>query len=530
MPAARGVQAKDPRGRGKSGARIAGRASSRAPAPGSPDPSDAGTCHLRHGRPGGPAARRGETGGQAGRDHRRRCCHGVPGLSIDVSKRLALFPINTRIVSEGSEPGRGSERLEAGGCDLVELAEQYGTPLYLYDQATLDANLRAYRQALSDSYPGAWGITYAGKAFLNVALAQWVLGQGLWVDCTGVGELTIAQAAGAQREQILMHGVNKSAADLTSEMVSAGTIVVDSLVELERLASMRDQAVGLVPNLWLRLRPGLAVETHSHTQTGQEDSKFGMSEAEALEAIRLCRHHDLPLTGLHFHQGSQFRDPAPIGPAIEKALDLAVALRGKGDWLPEVLCPGGGWGVPYAEDDLPFPAIRTYVDFVAQRLAEGCRRRNLPLPKLQLEPGRSLVAQAGVALYRVGYVKYTAHQRWVLLDGGLADNPRPALYGSGYTALPVQGPGRSSGALAWLAGPYCESGDILIRGLPFPEVEPGELVAVPMSGAYQLSMASNYNGACKPAVVWLRGGASHLVQRREEPGDLLRRDIALEAV
>jgi diaminopimelate decarboxylase len=331
---------------------------------------------------------------------------------IDVNKRLALFPGTTRTVSSQNPSGQESERLEVGGCDLVELAEQYGTPLYLYDQATLDANLQAYRQALGDSYHGAWGITYAGKAFLNVALVQWVQQRGLWVDCTGIGELTIATAAGAQRERLLVHGVNKSTADLASELRATGTIVVDSLVELERLATMHPRAKGPAPNLWLRLRPGLAVDTHSHTQTGQEDSKFGMNEAEALEAIRLCRECDLPLTGLHFHQGSQFRDPAPIGPALEKALDLVAALRGKSNWLPRVLCPGGGWGVPYHEDDLPFPPIRTYVEFVAQRLVEGCRRRKLPLPQLQLEPGRSLVAQAGVALYRVGYVKYSAHQRW----------------------------------------------------------------------------------------------------------------------
>jgi len=450
---------------------------------------------------------------------------GAPEAGIDVPKRLTLFPVTTRVQS-----APGGERLQIAGCDLDGLAEQYGTPLYLYDQATLDANLEAYQQALSRAYLGSWGITYAGKAFLCVALAQWVQKRGLWADCTGAGELAIAQAGGVQREQILVHGVNKSATDLASEIAAAGTIVVDSLVELGRLVGMIARTDGPVPDLWLRLRPGLAVDTHSHTQTGQEDSKFGMGEAEALEAIRLCKLHNLPLTGLHFHQGSQFRDPAPIGPALEKALDLVVALRGKSDWLPEVLCPGGGWGVPYHEDDLPFPPIEAYVEFVAQHLADGCRRRELPLPHLQLEPGRSLVAQAGVAVYRVGYVKYTAHQRWVLLDGGLADNPRPALYGSQYTALPVHAVHRRSSGAAWLAGPYCESGDILIQGLPFPQVEAGELVAVPMSGAYQISMASNYNGACKPAVVWLRDGASHIVQRREEPGDLLRRDVALDEV
>jgi diaminopimelate decarboxylase len=450
---------------------------------------------------------------------------GKPEAGAQTTQRLALFPVTTRTATAS-----GVERLTIAGCDLAELAELYGTPLYLYDQATLDANLLAYKDALRDLYPGEWGITYAGKAFLCIALAQWVQQRGLWVDCTGVGELAVAMAAGAEREQILVHGVNKSPADLASEMTAAGTIVVDSLFELDRLATMRAQAEDPVPNLWLRLRPGLAVETHTHTQTGQEDSKFGMNEAEALEAIRICREHDLPLTGLHFHQGSQFLDPAPIGPALDKALDLVVALRGKSDWLPQVLCPGGGWGVAYHEDDLPPPSVHTYVSFIVDHLVEGCRRRDLPLPRLQFEPGRSLVAQAGVALYRVGYVKETAHRRWVLIDGGLADNPRPALYGSRYTALPVEAPHRPVSEPTWLAGPYCESGDILIEGLPFPDVEAGELVAVPMSGAYQLSMASNYNGARKPAVVWLRDGTSHVVQRREEPGDLLRRDIALEAI
>ena len=442
-----------------------------------------------------------------------------------VSQRLSLFPITTRIAAKA-----GPEKLQVGGCDLAELAERYGTPLYLYDQATLDANLQAYQRALGEQYPGESGITYAGKAYLNVALAQWVHQRGLWVDCTGVGELAIARVAGAQREQILVHGVNKSPTDLAAEIPAAGTIVVDSLVELDRLATMMPRIGGPAPNLWLRLRPGLAVDTHSHTQTGQQDSKFGMGEAEAMEAIRLCRAHDLPLTGLHFHQGSQFVDPAPIGPALEMALDLVVALRGKSDWLPQVLCPGGGWGVAYHEDDLPHPSIGAYVRFVAEHLVAGCRRRGLPLPRLQLEPGRSLVARAGVAVYRVGLVKETAHRRWVLTDGGLADNPRPALYGSRYTALPVKDPYRPAGEPVWLAGPYCESGDILIEALPFPEVEAGELVAVPMSGAYQLSMASNYNGACKPAVVWLRDGDSHLVQRREEPGDLYRRDVALDEI
>ena len=436
--------------------------------------------------------------------------------------RLDVFPLTARVETTGEY-----QCLTIAGCDLVELAERYGTPLYLYDQATLDAAVEDYRRALACLYPGETGITYAGKAFLCVAMAQWVQRQGLWLDCTGAGELGIAAAAGLQRERILVHGVNKSHADLAAALAQAGTIVVDNLPELHELITLVQQGTGPPPELWLRIRPGLAVATHAYTQTGQEDSKFGMDRAKAVEAVQICRQHGLPLTGLHFHQGSHFRDPTPIGPALERALNLIATLRAGSGWSPQVLCPGGGWGIAYHEDELPHPAIEEYVRFVAERLVAGCRRRGLSFPRLHLEPGRSLVARAGVALYRVGVVKRTPGRRWVLLDGGLADNPRPALYGARYSALPVWEPRRPAEGPAWLAGPYCESSDVLIEALPLPDVEAGELIAVPVSGAYHLSMASNYNGACKPAVLWLEKANAHLIQRREQVDDLIRRDKAL---
>jgi diaminopimelate decarboxylase/diaminopimelate epimerase len=435
-------------------------------------------------------------------------------------ERLGLFPDTTKI--EATPDG---ECLAVAGCDLSSLADRYGTPLYLYDRVTLDAAVEAYQRALADSYPGESGITYAGKAFLCVALAQWTQHHNLWVDCTGVGELEIALAAGVPREHVLVHGVNKSPNDLSAAIASAGTIVVDNLIELDRLVALSEQTDARLPDLWLRLRPGLAVETHhAHTQTGQVDSKFGMSPAEIVQAAHICRERHLPLKGLHFHQGSHFHDPTPIGSALEKTLDLMVEVQAEKDW---VLCSGGGWGVAYHEDDLPQPSIETYVRFVAENLVAGCQRRGLPLPHSQLEPGRSLVARAGIALYRVGAVKQTAHRRWVLLDGGMTDNPRPALYGARYSALPVWQPRRPSAGPAWLAGPYCESGDILIEALPLPQVQPGELVAIPVGGAYHLSMASNYNGARRPAVLWLEDGTARLIQARETPGDLIRRDRPL---
>jgi diaminopimelate decarboxylase len=427
--------------------------------------------------------------------------------------RLSLFPDTTRITDQG---------LSLAGCDLSALAAGYGTPLYLYDRATLDAASALYQAALSKYYPAESGLTYAGKAWLCTAIAQWTQSQGLWLDCTGQGEIAIAVAAGVPRDHILVHGVNKSLDDLEAACRHAGTIVVDNLAELERLVSM---AAGRpLPALWLRFQPGVTVATHSHIQTGQSGSKFGLDRAELLQAGEICRRHALPLEGLHFHLGSQFRDPAPLEPAIHAALDLAVALGFQRTWS---FSPGGGWGVAYNEHELPQPDGEAYVRFIAEAVVEGCRQRALPLPRLQLEPGRSLVARAGVALYRVGAVKHSAGRTWVLLDGGLADNPRHALYGARYSALVVARPAAANAGPVCLAGPYCESGDVLAMDLPLPQVAAGDLIAIPVSGAYQLSMSSNYNGACRPAVLWLAGGQAHLIQARETPTDLLRRDRPL---
>ena len=430
-------------------------------------------------------------------------------------QRLALFPDSTRITEHG---------LSIGGCDLAVLAEKYGTPLYLYDQVTLDANASQYRQALSEYYPAQSGITYAGKAWLCLAMAQWTQKQGLWVDCTGQGEMAIAAAGGVPPEHMLVHGVNKSARDLKAALRLAGTIVVDNLTELEQLISM--SADRSLPALWLRFQPGLAVETHAHIQTGQAGSKFGMDRAAIRSAVDLCRRHGLPLKGLHFHLGSQMRDPSPLGQAIERLLDLAASAGFEAGWT---LSPGGGWGVAYNESELPQPDPKEYIRFISEAVVAGCRQRHLPLPRLQLEPGRSLVGRAGVAVYRVGAVKRGRQRTWVLLDGGLADNPRHALYGVNYSALVVNRPAAPNEESACLAGPYCESGDVISMDLPLPQVEPGDWLAVPVSGAYQLSMSGNYNGAFRPAVVWVAGRQARLIQERETSNDLLRRDHPLPA-
>lgn len=430
-----------------------------------------------------------------------------------MTNRLSLFPESTRV--------RG-DSLFIAGHSLASLSAEFGTPLYIYDRLTLDLSVASYASALRTHYPGESRITYAGKAFLCTAIARWTQTHNLFVDCTGEGEISIALAGGVPREHILVHGVNKSQADLHAALRHAGTIVVDNLTELNKIRELLADNPPSIPNLWLRLLPGIAVSTHhAHTQTGQHDSKFGMTREELLNAARICTEHGLPLRGIHFHQGSNFRDPEPLLPAIDMALDIAKEIGLRDEWD---FCPGGGWGVAYHEDELPNPSIENYVSGVADAVIEGCRRRGLNLPKLHLEPGRSLVARAGVAVYRVGTIKQRGTKTWILTDGGMADNPRFALYGAKYSCVPVAGVGRERSAKVSIAGPYCESGDIVIEGLPMPRLEPGELIAIPVAGAYHLSMSSNYNGARKPAVLMVEEGRVDSIVRRETLDDLLMLD------
>jgi diaminopimelate decarboxylase len=430
--------------------------------------------------------------------------------------RLPLFPDTTKIENN---------TLTIAGQDLASLAEEYGTPLYMYDRATMDNAIAEYKRCLASHYPGLASVTYAGKAYLCTAIARWTQQHNLWLDCTGVGEITIAKAGGVPHESILVHGVNKSDADLDAAVRYASTIVVDNLSELSRLANRFPNPDSHFPDIWLRLQPGLAVHTHAYTQTGQHNSKFGMDGEEFMEAALFCKERGIPLKGLHFHQGSQFRDPAPLKPAIELALDLAKRVGFSGEWH---FSPGGGWGVAYQEDDLPQPEIEAYIKLISETTVKTCKQLGLDVPHLHIEPGRSIVARAGVALYRVNTMKRQGGRTWLLVDGGLADNPRHALYGARYSALPVAGPGRERSEQVHIAGPYCESGDIIIEALPMPQVNEGELIAVPMSGAYQLSMSSNYNGARRPAVLWLEEGKAQFIQRRETLDDLIQRDIELE--
>lgn len=441
-------------------------------------------------------------------------------VTIPLAERLRLFPDSTTIQNDS---------ILIAGCDLGSLAAEYGTPLYMYDLLTLNNAVRSYTEALSTYYPARSHLTYAGKAFLCKAIAAWTQTQDLFVDCTGEGEIAIADAADVSRERILVHGVNKSISDLQSAVRHAGTIVIDNLSELERLelliTNYRETSSLQPPvsNLWLRLLPGIGVHTHHiYTETGHHGSKFGMTRHELLEAARFCKEHHLPLKGIHFHLGSNFRDPEPLIPSIELALDLAREIGFSEDWH---LCPGGGWAVAYHEQELPGPSIESYVRGIADAVIEGCGQRGLELPHLHLEPGRSLIAQAGVALYRVGAVKKRGEKTWLLIDGGMGDNPRFALYGARYSCLPVKNVAEERAGLVSIGGPFCESGDVIIEDLAMPDIQEGDLIAVPVAGAYQLSMASNYNGSRRPAAVMLEDGKARLILQRETVDDLLRRQV-----
>ena len=441
--------------------------------------------------------------------------HKNPNSPFWISDRLALFPDSTRIQNDS---------LFIAGQNLASLADQYQTPLYIYDRATMDASVVAYKGALKQYYPASSEITYAGKAFLCKAIAQWTQEHKLWVDCTGEGEIAIAVAGNVPREHILVHGVNKSITDLKSASKHANTIVVDNPPELVRLIQLTN--VPRVTNLWLRFLPGVAVSTHhSHTQTGQQESKFGMTREEILDSAKYCKMEGLTLNGIHFHQGSNFRDVTPLTKAIEIGLDLAKEIGLNGEWH---FSPGGGWGVAYHEDELPQPDIDEYVRIIAETVIDGCKTRGLTLPHLHLEPGRSLVARAGVAIYKVGAIKRRGDKTWILTDGGMTDNPRYAMYGARYSCLTVKGVERERGEKVSIAGPYCESGDVVIEDLLMPKIEEGELVAIPAAGAYHLSMSSNYNGARRPAVLWLEEGGVKEIIRRETIEDLLKRDVGLD--
>jgi diaminopimelate decarboxylase len=419
----------------------------------------------------------------------------------------SLFPLTTRWEKEG---------LQIGGRQISDLVKIHGTPLYLYDAATLRGHIQRLRQLVHEYYPGDAVVTYAAKAYFAPALARRLAAWGIGVDVVSQGELQVALKAGFSPSVIHLHGNNKSEDEIVTALeVGIQAIVVDSLDELEWVEQMA-QNRRCRAHIWLRITPGIAAHTHPHIQTAHTQSKFGLylDTGEALEAIRKARaSHWLHLRGLHTHLGSQIFEVEPYREAIEALFALAEQAK----FVPEEFSPGGGWGVRYRSDDPPDDPL-PWIRVVGESVEQACEQRHWPLPRLVIEPGRWLIAQAGVAIYRVGSQKRTVDGVQIIaVDGGMADNPRVALYGARYTAVPL-GYENFSGQYhpSRVVGRFCESGDILIETINLPSLRRGDLLAIPVAGAYQLSMASNYNMVGRPAVLWLEEGRVEMLQPREE--------------
>jgi diaminopimelate decarboxylase len=430
-----------------------------------------------------------------------------------------LTPISTRIDALG--------RLEVGGCALSDLARSFGTPLYVLDEDTLRASCRAYREALALHYPGPSLALYASKANSSLALSALVASEGLGLDAVSAGELLTALRGGMPAERIVLHGNNKSAEELALAVEHGVTVVVDNDHDLELLAAISPSA-GRPVALMLRFTPGIECHTHEYIRTGHLDSKFGF-DPDQLEPVlrRLAGCPWARLTGLHAHIGSQIFELQPHRDLAGVMADALALARGLGHPCTD-LNVGGGLGIRYVESDDP-PSIQDWVRAVAEAVTAACRERNLELPRLLCEPGRSLVATAGVTLYRIGSRKQIPGLRTYLsVDGGMSDNPRPITYQSRYTAVLADRPAAPPEETVTLAGKHCESGDVLIPELSLPASASGDVLAVFSTGAYNASMASNYNRIPKPAAVLVRDGVAELVQRREQPDELLRYDLLPE--
>ncbi len=422
--------------------------------------------------------------------------------------QLSIFPISTSLDGGGS--------LTIAGHSLRQLAGVYGTPLYAYDGETVRHQVQVLKTAFSHSYRGEALIAYASKAYLSLGIARKLSALGIGVDVVSLGEIKFAQKGGFDGGSVHLHGNNKSEAELQAALDwDIQAIVVDNLDELSLLEELAARS-GKKARIWLRITPDLEVNTHPHIETSHSGSKFGLhiSNGQAAEAIRRARSSRwLRLTGLHMHLGSQLFDPEPYRLAIQKLYALAAEQQ----FIPEELSPGGGWGVRYTTDD-PCDDSQPWVDAISRTVHDECDSRGWPVPRLVIEPGRHLVARAGVAIYRVGTQKDTPDGTHIVaLDGGMADNPRVALYNSQYTALVVDRPLASDKLKSRVVGKFCESGDVLIPEIDLPHVSRSDFLAIPVAGAYQLSMSSNYNFATRPCVLWLEPGRVEVLQEREHP-------------
>jgi diaminopimelate decarboxylase len=415
---------------------------------------------------------------------------------------LELLPDSAAI--EGGE-------LVIGGLRATALADELGTPLVVYCEETLRARARAYREAA----PGAVTL-YGSKAFPNTALLARFADEGLGADVSTLGELELGVRAGVPAERIVVHGNNKSDEELRrAAEADVWLVVLDAADEVERAA-----AAG-VRRVLVRVTPGIDPDTHDAIKTGHRGSKFGLPPDDALRAVAQARELGLDVQGLHVHLGSQLLDVSPARFSVDWLAGFAAECRSELGWTPAVIDVGGGLGIRYVETDAA-PSIQDFVRAMVERVSRAWTLHGLPEPRIVFEPGRSLVGEAGVTLYRVGVVKRSSETTtYVAVDGGMSDNPRPQLYEARFSCLLANRADEPVSGTYTVCGRHCESGDVLVERAPLPEPVRGDLLAVPATGAYTLAMASNYNAVPRPAAALVGGGLARIIRRRETLEDLL---------
>jgi diaminopimelate decarboxylase len=420
--------------------------------------------------------------------------------------------------------------LEIGGCSTVQLAEQYGTPLYIYDESLIESKCKEFHEALK--YTGfKYQVAYASKAFLCIEQARLIEREGLSLDVVSSGELYTALQAGFPAEKIHFHGNNKSIEEIEEALdAKIGCFVVDNFFELEVLQALAEQREEYV-SILLRVTPGVEAHTHEYVMTGQEDSKFGFDimSGQAHEAVEISLNSpNTKLLGIHSHIGSQIFEPDGFVHAINILMNFLNGIKNDLDFTAEILNVGGGFGIRYTSEDEPLPVIK-HIETITSIIKQQCEEFGYKLPELWLEPGRSIVGEAGTTLYTIGATKnLPSIRKYVSVDGGMTDNIRPALYGSKYEAMLANRANDENQEVVSIAGKCCESGDMLIWDCKLPIVESNDLLAVSCTGAYGYSMANNYNRIRRPAVVFVKDGVSRVVVRRETYQDLIKNDMIFE--
>jgi len=432
---------------------------------------------------------------------------------------IDVFPMDTKINSEGV--------LEIGGCDVLSLAKAHGTPLYIYDEKTIRIMAQTFVGEFTSRYPET-SVAYASKAFLNLAMAKIANEEKLSLDVVSGGEIAVAHAAGFPCNKMYFHGNNKTPIELSEAIdLGVGTIVVDGFQELDILNNIA-KSKNANQGIMLRLSPSVDAHTHAHTTTGILDVKFGFSIETGESSIAIKQalgSSNLTLQGIHFHLGSPIFELEPYSTAIDTVFDYLRPFFLQGLELKK-FSPGGGFAIGYLQKQLP-PSIGDYAEVITSLLKNKCDDLGIDYPELIIEPGRSMVGRAGVAIYTVGVTKVIPDVRtYVSLDGGMGDNIRPALYEAQYEAVAANKMSDTDFETVTLAGKYCETGDILVKDVSLPILDSGDLVAIPASGAYCIAMSSNYNMNPRPEIVIVSDGDSRIIRKRETYQDLMALDLS----